>query len=133
MTRSVRLLALVALSAGCAGRSQPVVPDLTATPVALEVSPLVFSAIDSATLASLSARLERLAQDSSLFSGLTTSEPRVYALFRELEAAQERLATGFETPDATGSSLYDRLAALMATTDSVFRALEARNRQTPRP
>jgi hypothetical protein len=131
--RSVCLLALVALSIGCAGRSQTVGPEPTATPVALETSPLAFPAIDSGTLASLSALLERLAQNSSLVSMLTASEPRMYALFRELEAAQQRLTTGLATPDATGSSLYDRLSALMARTDSVFRALEERNRQAPRP
>lgn len=101
-------------------------------PDPIEIPSLAFPAIDSATLASLSAQLERLARDSSIL-GLSPSDPRFYALFRELEAAQERFAIALTTPDATGRTLHDRLRAMTARTDSLFRELEARNRQAPPP
>jgi hypothetical protein len=132
-TRAVRGLALGLLCAACAGRSQTDVRQPAPHPVAFEIPSLVFPAIDSTTLASLSAQLERLARDSSLLSALNPAEPRMYALFRELEAAQERFAIALTTPDSTGRTLYDQLMAMTARTDSLFRELETRNRQAPRP
>jgi hypothetical protein len=131
--RAICGLALAMLCGACSGRAPTDVREPAPHPVAIDVPSLVFPAIDSATLASLSARLERLARDSSLLSALNPDEPRMYSLFRALEAAQERFAIALTTPDATGLTLYDRLMAMTARVDSVFRALEERHRQAPRP
>jgi hypothetical protein len=133
ISRAICGLALAILGGACSGRVPTNVREPAARPVAPDVPSLVFPAIDSATLASLSARLERLARDSSFLSSLNPDGPRMYSLFRELEAAQERFAIALTTPDATGLTLYDRLMAMTARTDSLFRALEERNRQAPRP
>jgi hypothetical protein len=135
MTRRVLcVFAVATVSAACAGRSQPaVVSEPAPESVTVDVPWLAFTAVDSATLASLGALLDRLVRDTSLLSALTPSAPRMYALFRELEAAQERIAVVLATPDATGQTLYDRLAAMTARTDSLFRAIEARGRHVPRP
>ncbi len=131
VNRAICALALAVFCIACAARPQTDVRHRAPQPVAVDIPSLAIPAIDSATLASLSARLERLARDSSLF--LAFSEPRVYALFRELEAAQERFAIALTTPDSTGQTLHDRLRTLTARNDSLFRELEARNRQAPRP
>jgi hypothetical protein len=131
-SRAIRALAVTILCGACAGRSPSHIPEPARPPVALDVPALVFPAIDSATLASLSAQLERLAQDTLLLN-VSPSDARFYALFRELEAAHERFAIALTTPDATGQTLHDRLAAMSASVDSVFRALEGRKRQVPRP
>jgi hypothetical protein len=129
--RAICALALAVFCGACAARSQTDGREGVRQPVAVDIPSLEVPAIDSATLASLSARLERLARDSSLFS--TLSEPRVYALFRELEAAQERFAIALTTPDSTGQTLHDRLRVMTAPLDSVLRELQGRNRQAPRP
>lgn len=131
--RTVCVLALVVLSAACASRSQTEILERGPRPVGPPAASLVFPTIDSATLASLSALLDRMASDTSLLSALSLSQSRMYALFRELEAAQERFAIALATPDSTGQTLYDRLAAMTAQADSVFRSLETLNRQAPRP
>jgi hypothetical protein len=133
MNRAIAGLALAVLFAACAGRPQVDVREPAPHPLAVDIPSLVFPAIDSTTLASLSARLEQLARDTSLLSALNPSEPRMYALFRELEAAQERFAIALTTPDASGQTLYDRLTAMTARADSLFRELEERNRKAPRP
>ena len=131
--RTICVLALVVLSAACASRSQPEGREPAPRPVGPHATALVFPTIDSATLASLSALLDRMARDTSLLSALSLSQSRMYALFRELEAAQERFAIALATPDSTGQTLYDRLTAMAAQADSVFRSLETLNRQAPRP
>lgn len=131
-SRAMYAFALAILSGACAGRSQPDVSTPVPHPLAAGFPSLVVPTVDSATVAALSAQLERLAQDSSIL-GLSPSNPRFYALFRDLEAAQERLAIALTTPDSTGLTLYDRLRAMTARTDSLVRELEARNRQAPRP
>jgi len=125
-------LALAIFCGACAVRSHPDVSAQAPHPGAADFPSLVVPTVDSATLASLSAQLERLGRDSSIL-GLSASDPRFYALFRDLEAAQERLAIALTTPDATGQTLHDRLRAMTARADSLFRELEARNRQAPRP
>ena len=130
--RAICALALAIFCGACAARSQPDVSARTPTPGAIDFPSLAVPAVDSATLASLSAQLERLTRDSSIL-GLSPSDPRFYALFRELEAAQERFAIALTTPDATGQTLYDRMRAMTASLDSVLRQLEERNRQAPRP
>ena len=132
VNRAIYALALAIFYGACAARSQPDVSARVPHPVASDFPSLVVPTLDSATLASLSAQLERLARDSSIL-GLSPSDPRFYALFRDLEAAQERFAIALTTPDATGQTLYDRLRAMTARTDSLVRELEARNRQAPRP
>jgi hypothetical protein len=131
--RAIRALALTILCAACAGRSPSDIPEPARPLGRLDVPALVFPTIDSATLASLSAQLERLAQDTLLLSSVSPSDPRFYALFRELEAAHETFEAALRTPDATGQTLYDRFAAMSASVDSVFRAIEGRKRQVPRP
>jgi hypothetical protein len=134
MTRhTVGVLIVVALAAACTGRSQPPLQPAVPQPQALGIPALVFPDIDAPILDSLSALLGRVAQDSSLLSALDPSGPRMYALFRELEAAQERFAIALATPDSTGQTLYDRLKTFTARNDSLFRELETRNRQAPRP
>jgi hypothetical protein len=129
-SRAVCVFALVALSIACAGRPQPEVGEPAPPPLALDPPAPPFPAVDSTTLAALTARLERVAQDSSLLAALSPSNPRVAALIRELEASHDRLAAALSTPDATGRSLHDRLTAQL---DSLRRVLEERNRQAPRP
>ena len=130
--RAIGALALAILCGACAARSKPEVSAQAPYAAASEFPSLVLPTVDSATLASLYAQLGRLAADTSIL-GLSPSDPRFYALFRDLEAAQERLAVALTTPDATGQTLYDRLRAMTTRTDSLFRELEARNRQAPRP
>ena len=130
--RATCALALGIFCGACAARSHPDVTAQPPHPAAAEFPSLEVPKVDSATLASLSAQLQRLAQDSSIL-GLSPADPRFYALFRDLEAAQERFAIALTTPDATGQTLYDRLRAMTARTDSLFRKLEERNRQAPRP
>ena len=129
----VGVLALAAISAACAGRSQQRVETPVAQPHALEMTTLVFPSIDPATLDSLHALLGRIAQDSALLSALDPTEPRMYALFRELEAAQRAFAIALATPDSTGRTLYDRLMETTGRADSVFRQLEELHRRIPRP
>jgi hypothetical protein len=57
----------------------------------------------------------------------------MYALFRELEAAQRSFEIALATPDATGLTLYDRLRAMTRSVDSVFRQLDVQRRQIPHP
>ena len=131
--RAARALAILALTGACAGRSQTGTPEAAPESATLRIPAFEFPAVDSATLNALSAHLERLAQDSSLVSSLSPSHPRFYALFRDLEAAQREFQIALVTPDATGQTLYDRLAAMTARADSVFRALKERERRVPRP
>ena len=131
--RATRPLAIVLIAAACAGRSPSGTPQRAADPVTLRSPTLEFPAADSATLNALSAQLERIARDTALLSSLSPSHPRFYALFRDLEAAQREFEVALVTPDATGQTLYDRLAAMIAHADSVFRALKERERQLPRP
>ena len=132
-TRAVSIVTVIVLGVGCAGRSSTEIQEPSPQGSALELPSLVFPTIDSATLDSLNALLGRLQHDTSLFSAVSPSDPRVYSLMRELEAAQSRLAESFITPDATGQSLYDRLTALTQQVDSVFKSLETRRRQPSRP
>ena len=125
--RTLAVLALAALAAACAGRPHPAP---VAHPQSLEIPSLVFPGVHSATLDSLSALLGRIAQDRSLLSALDPNEPRTYALFRELEAAQRAFATALATPDSTGRTLYDRL---MSQADSTLRLFQELNRKAPRP
>lgn len=125
-------LALAIFCGACAARSQRDVSAQARHPGAADVPSVVVPTVDSATLASLRAQLERLGQDSSIL-GLSPSDPRFYALFRDLEAAQDWFAMALTTPDATGRTLHDRLRAMTARTDSLFRELETRTRQAPRP
>jgi hypothetical protein len=129
---AIRTLTFAVVCGACAARPHSDVGTRAPRADAIDFPSLVVPTIDSATLASLNAQLERLARDSSLL-GLSPSDPRFYALFRELEAAQERFAIALTTPDATGQTLYDRLRAMTARADSVFRELDARSRQTPHP
>jgi hypothetical protein len=133
IARAVVALTFAVLCAACAGLSQPDLPEPAPRPRSLETPALVFPAIDSTTLALLGALLDRVLQDTTLLSALSPSNPRVYALFRQLEAAQESFAIALTTQDASGSTLHDRLMAMTARTDSLFRALEESNRQAPRP
>jgi hypothetical protein len=128
-TRTLCILALLSFSSACTARS----PRENPTPVPLGSPALQFPSIDAATLTALNRQLERITQDTALLSALNPSHPRFYALFRDLEAAQEGFAIALATPDSTGRTLYDRLAALAAHADSVFRSLEERNRRAPRP
>ena len=131
VNRALCALAL-AICGACAARSQPEFSARVPHPAAVDVPSLVLPTVDSATLASLSSQLERLARDSSML-GLSPSDSRFYALFRDLEAAQQHFAIALTTPDATGQTLYDRLQAMTARTDSLLRELETRSRQAPRP
>ncbi len=126
---TLAVLALAALTAACAGRSHPRAQTPVAHAQSLEIPSLVFPGVDSATLDSLSALLGRIAQDSSLLSALDPNEPRTYALFRELEAAQKAFAIALATPDSTGRTLYDRL---MSQADSTLRLFQELNRKAPR-
>lgn len=127
---TLAVLGLTALTAACAGRSLPGAQTPVAHPRSLEIPSLVFPGVDSATLDSLSALLGRIGQDSSLLSALDPNEPRTYALFRELEAAQRAFAVALATPDSTGRTLYDRL---MSQADATLRLFEELNRKAPRP
>ena len=131
--RAARSLAIVLTAGACAGRLPSGTPQPAPDPLTLPGPILEFPAIDSATLSALSTHLERLARDTALLSSLSPSHPRFYALFRDLEAAQREFEAALVTPDATGQTLYDRLAAMTAHADSVFRALKERERQLPRP
>ena len=118
--------ALIPLAVGCAPsqRSEtlapaPSLPDLTA---------LVLPTIDSATLASLGALLDSL-QRSSAFPTLTMEEPRVHALFRELEAAQAKLNAELSVRDSTWTSLYDRIVAQSEALDRLLDQLKSQSRR----
>jgi hypothetical protein len=129
----LRVLALAAVTAACAGRSQPHPEPPVAPPRALDAPTLLFPDIDPVTLDSLHALLGRIAQDSALLSSLSPSEPRMYALFRELEAAQRAFAIALATPDTTGRTLYDRIMETTERADALFRQLEELHRKRPRP
>lgn len=127
---TLAVLALAALTAACAGRPHPPAQMPVARPQSLAIPSFVFPSVDRTTLDSLHALLGRVAQDSSLLSALDPNEPRTYALFRELEAAQRAFAIALAAPDSTGRTLYDRL---MSQADSTLRLFEELNRKTPRP
>jgi hypothetical protein len=128
--RTLCVPALIVLSLACAPRphAEPGEPAPQAPPIDAQARGLF--PIDSATLAALSARLERVMHDSSLWAALSPSNPRVAALLRDLEVAQEQFARALATPDSTGRTLHERLTA---RADSVLRRFEERNRQAPRP
>lgn len=130
MTRFAVGVLVLATLAACAGRSQPPLEAPVAQPQGFETYAFVFPTVDAATLDSLQTLLGRVARDSALLSMLDPRNPRTYALFRELEAAQQAFATALATPDSTGRTLYDRI---MAQTDSTFRLLDEVNRKARRP
>ena len=130
---SLRVLAHTALIAACAGRSQSHVGPSAAQPLALQTPTFRLPTVEPATLDSLHAFLGRIARDRSLLSALDPSQPRMYALFRELEAAQRAFETALATPDSRGRTLYDRLLETTGPADSVFRQLEAFHRTLSRP
>jgi hypothetical protein len=127
--RTVCVAGLLTLTLGCirSPRIEPAAP--APGPGVPHITTLVLSAADSATLASLGALLDSLHRNAA-FPTLTLGEPRIYALFRELEAAQARLDTALSARDATGQSLYDRI---VAQADLLAQLLDRLNRSPPRP
>lgn len=129
-SRTLCVLALVVLSLACAPRPHVEAREPAPQVPTLDARALGLLPIDSTTLAALTARLDRVMQDSSLLAALSPSNPRVAALIRELEAAQDQFAIALATPDSTGRTLHERLTARL---DSLARLFEERNRQPPRP
>jgi hypothetical protein len=129
LVRVVCFAGFLSLAVGCAPspRSEVVAP--APAPRLLDLTTLSLPTVDSATLASLGALLDSL-QRSSARTPLAMREPRVYALFRELEAAQERFNAELSVRDSTGTSLYDRIVAQGHALD---RLLDQLNSQPRRP
>jgi hypothetical protein len=133
VSRVVLVAALVTLALGCGRSPRTEVIAPTRAPGTPDITTLALPTVDSATLASLDASLKRLQEQTALLSPLTSADPRMYALFRDLEASQARLGAVLSATDAEGRTLYDRLARMTTQADSLFRLLEQVNRQAPRP
>jgi hypothetical protein len=127
--RAVCLAGLFTLTLGCTRSPRTEVVAPAQAPVMPDITTLVLPTADSATLASLGASLDSLLQRAA-FSPLALREPRVYALFRELEAAQESFNRSLSERDATGQNLYDRLRA---QSDALAQLLDQLNRPPSRP
>lgn len=127
LVRAICFAALITLAVGCASsqRSETVAP----TPRLPDLTTLVLPTVDSATLASLGVLLDSL-QRGSAFPTLDMGEPRVYALFRELEAVQAKLNADLSVRDSTGTSLYDRI---VAQGEALNRLLDQLKSQPRRP
>jgi hypothetical protein len=132
-TRVVCLAGLVAFALGCGRQPTTQVVAPVPAPAFPDITTLALSNIDQATLASLDSLLEQLKHQSPLLSMLNSSDPRVYSLFRDLEAAQSRMNAMLSLTDAEGRTLYDRLVRMSMQADSLFRALEQTNPRPPRP
>jgi hypothetical protein len=127
--RTVCFVGLLTLTVGCARSPRTEVVAPAPAPAIPDITTLVLPTADSATLASLGALLDSLHRNAA-FPTLSLREPRMYALFRELEAAQEGLNRALSAQDATGRSLYDRLAA---QADTLARLLDSLHRPPVRP
>lgn len=126
--RTVSFAGIVTLVVACAPSPRPDVIAPAPRPTVPDLTTLVLPTADSATLASLGALLDSLRRIST-FPTLTIREPRVYALFRELEAAQERFNAELFVRDSTGTSLYDRIVAQGQALDRLLDQLKSQPRQ----
>lgn len=133
VSRVIYVAALVGLALGCGHPPRPEVVTPVPAPGTLDIATLALPTADSATLASLDALLKRLQEQSALLSPLTSPDPRMYALFRDLEATQASLNAVLAATDAEGRTLYDRLVRMATQLDSLSRSLDGVNRPAPRP
>jgi hypothetical protein len=126
--RALLIALFLPLSLGCARAPRPEVA-LPGPATAPDLMTLVLPAVDSATLAALSALLEDLQQQRAALTALTTPDRRFYTLFRDLETLQAQLDATLSTADAQRQLLYDRLVQMSANMDYLFRTLERVNLQ----
>ena len=130
--RAVCAATLVAVTLGCGPSPHAEVVAPVAAPPSHDLTTLVFPTLDSATLASLEVLLRRLQEHSSLLSP-ESSDPRIYSLFRDLEAAQARLNARLSPNNPADPALDAMLERMSGQVDSVFRTLERMNRRRPHP
>src|SRR5919106_4948928 len=123
VSRLICVAALVTIALGCGRSSRTDVVAPGPAPVHPDLTALVLPTIDSATLASLEALLGRLQNQSGLLSQLESPDPRIYSLFRDLEAAHATLEARLSSPDTDWRPLRDALARMTTQVDSVFRSL----------